>query len=288
MKEVDHLFRMIPETQVVISAGNHDYLKRDSYYRTFRWASQVHMILNHEMTCVELPNIKTAVYGFSYVNRENREKPYTGISAEHRQPYEILMVHGGDEKHVPVQKEELHALGYAYTALGHIHKPQVLYPDTMRYAGALEPIDKNDIGSHGYIKGEITSDGVKTQFVPSSMREYRHESIDVTGNMTGYGVKEKIKELIEQKGVQDIYKICLKGFRDPDILFDLNQMDEYGNIVEITDETRPEYDLEKLREQNKENILGLLIEEWGSSDKDSLEYQALCEGVQALIETRRG
>lgn len=288
LKEVDHLFRRIPGTQVVLCAGNHDYLKKESYYRTFRWADHVHMILNEQMTCVELPQIQTAVYGFSYVSRENRMKPYAGAEALHRQPVEILMVHGGDEKHVPIQKEELSGLGYDYTALGHIHKPQEIYPDTMFYAGALEPVDKNDTGSHGFVKGEITSAGVRAQFVPMASREYKHESVEVTRDMTGYGVKEKIKEMMEEKGIWNIYKILLKGFRDADIVFDLNQMDIYGNIVEIIDETRPAYELEKLKEQNKDNILGLLIEEWKDADRDSLEYKALCEGIRALLETRRG
>lgn len=288
LKEVDHLFRKIPGTQVVLSAGNHDYLKKDSYYRTFHWADHVHMILSEQITCIELPQIRTAVYGFSYTGRENQMQPYAGADAMHRQPFEILMVHGGDEKHVPVRKEELRALGYDYTALGHIHKPQELYPDTMFYAGALEPIDKNDTGSHGFVKGEITSNGVRAQFVPMASREYKHESIEVTGDMTGYAVKDKINAMMEEKGIQNIYKILLKGFRDADILFDLNQMDTHGNIVEIIDETHPAYELEKLKRQNKDNILGLLIEEWGDADRDSLEYKALCEGIRALLETRRG
>ena len=31
--------------------------------------------------------------------------------------------------------------------------------DRIIYAGALEPIDRNDVGPHGYVKGEITEAG---------------------------------------------------------------------------------------------------------------------------------
>ena len=45
LKEANDLFASIERTQVILIAGNHDYLKRDSYYRTFSWAKNVHMIL---------------------------------------------------------------------------------------------------------------------------------------------------------------------------------------------------------------------------------------------------
>ena len=44
----------------------------------------------------------------------------------------------------------------------------------------------------------------------------------------------------------------------------------------------------KLKNENKGNILGQYIESLSGYPADSLEYQALCEGVQALMETRRG
>ena len=45
---------------------------------------------------------------------------------------------------------------------------------------------------------------------------------------------------------------------------------------------------DKLKNENKGNILGQYIESLSGYPADSLEYQALCEGVQALMETRRG
>ena len=50
--------------------------------------------------------------------------------------------------------------GFDYIALGHIHKPMILKEDQIIYSGALEPVDKNDTGPHGYVKGEITASGV--------------------------------------------------------------------------------------------------------------------------------
>ena len=118
-------------TEVVIIAGNHDYLKRDSYYRTFQWSKNVHMILDREIQCVEFPAYSLAIYGMSYDTKQITEECYCDAFAQRRQPYEILLAHGGDDSHIPIKKENLLGLGYDYIAMGHIHKPQIICPDKL-------------------------------------------------------------------------------------------------------------------------------------------------------------
>lgn len=288
LKEVNYLFASMEETQVILIAGNHDYLKKDSYYHTFAWAPNVHMILSEEISCVELPELELAVYGCSYYSREIAEEKYQGIHAKHCQKYEILLAHGGDEKHIPIKKNDIVSLGYDYVALGHIHKPQIFEPYPMAYAGALEPIDKNDMGGHGYIKGELTEQGCQFEFVKSALREYISMEIVVDKETTGYELRGKIEEAIAGCGCRNLYKIRIIGQRSPETLYDLSAMDPYGNIVELKDETRPAYDYEKLMKQNGENLLGRFVQSLKDSEEDSIEYQALCAGVEALVETRRG
>lgn len=287
LKEVNGLFLRLEKTQVVLCAGNHDYLKKDSYYRTFPWAEHVHMILGSELEAVELPGIGAAVYGFSYMSREMQGQPYKGKRAKGLQPAEILMIHGGDERHVPVKKDEAVALGYDYVALGHIHKPQNIVPGKMAYCGALEPVDCNDTGKHGYICGEITDKKCRIKFVPSAARQYIHTEVRAEGGMSGSELKERIKAVIERGGRENIYKIMITGFRSPDIRFDLRAMDVYGNIIELIDDTKPSYDFAKIKRQNEDNLLGEFIRQLEGCGEDSLQYRAMCEGVQALMETRR-
>ena len=124
----------------------------------------------------------------------------------------------------------------AYTALGHIHKPQTLVENQILYAGALEPIDKNDTGKHGYIRGEVTEKGVKAEFVPSAKREYMHLPVEVGKNMTNGFAREKIREMIQINGIENIYKFILTGFRDADITFEPETLKGYGNVIEIVDD----------------------------------------------------
>jgi len=287
LKEVNYLFSKLTVTQVVIIIGNHDYLKGDSYYRSFVWAKNVHLLLDEEVSYVELKNIETTVYGSSYHSREITGKPYEKQYAKRLQKYEILMIHGGDEKHTPLKKEELLELGYDYIALGHIHKYMEILPGKIAYCGALEPTDMNDVGLHGYIRGELSNKGCSTKFVHAASRENIHMDIEVSEKMTGYELRELVKEKMGKNGVHNIYKLRLTGYKDPDTLFDLQALDIYGNVTEIEDCTKPAYNMKKIHQQNQDNILGGLIEKLGDSPEDSVEYMALCEGVRALMETRK-
>ena len=283
LKEVNYLFSTLSHTKVVLIAGNHDFMKKGAYYRTVQWNENVYPLLGDRMGYVKLPDLDLAVYGFSYHAREIREERCNVKAGGHAR-YEILLAHGGDEKHVPLKKEDLEASGFDYIALGHIHKPQALIKNFAVFAGALEPVDKNDTGQHGFVRGEITEQGVHVEFVPCAVREYIHLALRVNERMTNGSVKDYIRETVEKRGTQNLYKFILRGLRDPDVEFETQYMDFYGNIIEIEDETCPAYDYQTLYEENRDNVLGKYIEEFLGCEEGSVEYQALQAGVQALLE----
>ncbi len=288
LKELNFLFSKLTKTKVVFIVGNHDYLKQDSYYHTFQWNENVYPLLNGHMGSVEFKDLETTVYGLSYHQREITEGLYDRMFAPRKQKYEILLAHGGDEKHIPVKKDTLEKLGYDYIAMGHIHKPQVILENKAIYAGALEPTDVNDTGKHGYVRGEITKQGVKAEFVSAAKREYLHLVVPVDETMTNGSIKEQIRSLIQEYGLENMYKFILRGFCDADVQFDLESAKSFGNVFEVVDETKPSYDMGKIAKQNQGNLLGRYIESLKNYDEESIEYQALHLGVQALMETKRG
>lgn len=287
LKEADYLFSGLSHTRVVLIAGNHDYIRADSYYRTFQWSPNVYSLFGEAPAYVDFPELHTAVYGSSYHSREIREALYDSLAAGGVEPFEILLAHGGDEKHIPIDGKALSASGFDYVALGHIHKPQAVEKNRIIYAGALEPVDKNDTGPHGYIRGEITEQGVRTQWIPCACREYVHADLEVGGNDTEGSVREKIRILLNDNRNENIYKITLRGKRDSDISFDTNRLQELGNIIEVVDETSPAYDIRRLYEDNRDNLLGQYIGHFAGCGEGSVEYEALCEGIDALLESRR-
>ena len=238
---------------------------------------------------MEFPEFQTSVYGLSYHSREIREPLYDRCGAGGRQKYEILLAHGGDEKHIPIDRKALAKSGFDYIALGHIHKPQVLEQDRIIYAGALEPVDQNDVGPHGFVQGEITDRGVRTKWVPFAEREYIHLKVRVDESDTAGSVRKKVGKLKDKYDNKNIFKIVLVGIRGADVSLDCGRMDDVGNILEIVDETRRKYDLERLARENSGNLIGRFIEEFdsaGSGDEaeNSLEEQALSEGLEVLLD----
>ena len=288
LKEVDYLFSTLSHTKVVLCAGNHDYIKSNSYYKTFQWNENVYMFLSEKLTKVEIPELDTAVYGLSYHKKEITEFLYDEKPGQTSCTNRILLAHGGDEKHIPFKKHVLLANGYDYIALGHIHKPQELSAGRMAYAGSLEGTDKNDTGVHGYRRGTLINHRCQSEFVPFGSREYVHMEVAVTRDMTGFAIRNKLSHAMEERGLHHMYKIILTGFRAPELNLDYSAMDIYGNIIEIEDRTKPAYDFEKLLRTNKNNLIGHFIQSFSGEGEGSVEYDALCEGISALMETKRG
>ena len=137
LKEVNYLFSTIPDTRVYLMAGNHDFISRDSFYRTFEWNSNVTFFKNRELTCVKDPELDVYVYGLSYYDREIREGLYDKAVPVQEEGIHILLAHGGDEKHIPLSAASLAAAGFDYVALGHIHNAQHCSRESVRYCGTL-------------------------------------------------------------------------------------------------------------------------------------------------------
>lgn len=288
LKEVNYLFGKMSHTKVVLIAGNHDYIRKDSFYRSFQWSDNVYPLFGREMESVCLEELDTEVYGLSYHDREIQEPLYHEVQPSGSARYSILLAHGGDEKHIPIRWEALGRSEFDYIALGHIHKQQNMIPEKAIYAGSLEPTDRNDAGHHGYIRGEITEHGVRTEFVPCAKREYICLALQVKESMTNGSVRDGIRQMIEERGVQNLYRFVLQGFRDPDVVFAPENMDFYGNVLEVVDETKPAFDFQKIWEKNHDNLIGKYIETFSGCEQGSVEYQALYEGVQALLENADG
>ncbi len=283
LKEVNYLFSTLEKTVVVLIAGNHDYLKPSSPYLNFPWNENVICLFSDVCERIRLPELKTEIYGFSYHRQEITEPLYDGLEAERNEYFRILLAHGGDADHIPLNKDRLASSGFDYIALGHIHRPQVYIRNLAMYAGALEPIDCNDIGPHGYIIGDVHRKKVKLAFVETSSRQYKNEEVAVDPQDTVFSVREKIAETIRNRGVQHTYRVILTGQRHPKLRFDVREYMKCGRVIEVTDRTVPSFQLEELRRQYKGQLIGNFIESFGDGPQNMVEEKALFYGLEALL-----
>lgn len=288
LKEVDYLFSTTPNTRVVLIAGNHDYLKKDSYYLTYSWGKNVTCLWEERPTAAYFKSLDTYVYGLSYHAREIREGLYDRLRPRREKGgIHILLAHGGDDSHIPIQKNQLKMAGFDYVALGHIHKPDTMQEENIAYAGALEPIDRNDMGVHGFIMGEVIGGETRLRFVPFAKRSYLPISITVTSDTTQYALEEAVRMKMKKAGEENLFHIHVSGLRNPQWEVDISRLYLLGNVVEAEDTTRADYCLESLCQEYKGSLIGEYAEYFKNRERTTIEEKALQYGLAALLDARQ-
>lgn len=289
LKELNYLFSTIPQTRVVIIAGNHDRVRRSSALLSFNWNSNVTYLMDEDLASVYFEDLNTEVYGFSYHTPEILEGKTSNFVIPDNRRNKILMIHGGDTKHLPFDKNSLAAMPFSYIALGHIHKPAILIENRMAYPGSPEPLDLTETGAHGYFMGEMdTISGTVTslEFKPISQAQYIPLVVSVTPATTNLELSQLIGDEIRKRGASNIYRFRIRGMRDPNTDFDLDFLSGQWNIIEILDETEPQYDFHALFAEHPSDMIGFYIHTLLKDDMSPVEKKALYYGIHALLMTK--
>jgi len=289
LKEINYLFSTIPGVKIVLIAGNHDRIRSSSALYSFTWSSDVTWLMDEEFTSVAFADFNTVVTGFSYHSAEITEARLSGFHAPATPGIHILLVHGGDTAHLPLDKKQLSGNGFSYNALGHIHKPELSDDRRWAYPGSPEPLDKTETGPHGMITGEIsptTCQVTSLEFVPLSQVQYIPLVVNVTPATTNGELMDSIKQEIQKRGSENIFRFRIRGMRDPDITFDIKLLESRMRIAEIIDESEPQYDFSRLFAEHPSDMIGFYIRELKKDDMSPIEKKALFYGIDALLQTQ--
>lgn len=171
---------------VFLSHGNHDHLSGG--WVRFGLPDNVTVfgpdVETYELTVREH---KVAIHGFSYRERHIERAMITDYPAAAPDDgiLHIGMLHGsiaGDKSHAvyaPFTKESLLQKNYAYWALGHIHKRQLLHSNPpIVYPGCLQGRHKTEPGMNGFYDVELGGPEVSMQFVPCSAVVFGEIEVD--------------------------------------------------------------------------------------------------------------
>ena len=293
LKEVNYLFGQIPQVKVLLMAGNHDHLQPKSYYLDFPLEENVYFFRTEEVSFFDFPKEKVSIYGMSYWHQQISERIYDNIVPVNADRINILLAHGGEGKQIPFTPQQILSNGMDYIAAGHIHKGGQLIEGRAVMAGALEPIDCNDLGPHGYWIGEITKKNGSVQtnlsFYPIRKCEYRHEVIPVESHFTQLQLEKLVRECVEAKEAHVRYRIFLRGCADPDSSYDFERLRQIDRVVDVVAQLRPDYDYEKMRKEEPNSLLGRYITDLQKMPQNQVTKKALEYGVNALLgyENRR-
>lgn len=288
LKEVNYLFSTIPGVKVVIIAGNHDRIRKSSAVLSFSWCPNVTFLNSEELSSVYFEDINTEVTGFSYYTPEIREAKLNQAEAPKDGRIHILLGHGGDMNHSPIDRASLAASDFSYIALGHIHKPEVLAEKKMAYCGSPEPLDKTETGEHGIFYGEINPVSLEVTaltFIPMARIRYIPLVVNITPATTNTELYLKMSHEVEKRGTDHIYRFRIRGMRDPDINFELDSLQLRYRITDILDESEPQYDFSALFAEHPSDMIGFYIRALQKPDMSPVEKKALFYGIHALLLT---
>ena len=293
VKEVDYLFSTLTHTKVVLCAGNHDCLVPSSHYYDVTFPEHVTFLMDAQADSVYLPELNVEVFGLSYDTRQIGEARYDALHAGNHSRINILLAHGNilcNDKSIPLHRNVLENAGFDYVALGHIHN-RIEISNRIAYSGSLEPLNRGETGVKGFIFGEIVKEGIgpsriKWEFVPHAKRQYVSVSFPVTAETTELSLCSELFALLRGQGLQHMYLITLTGTRAQEVRWNLESivavLTKYGaNIIELTDETIPDFQIERLREQD--TLVGRFINRMNEVEDEKLKKLALQYGLQALL-----
>ena len=169
LKEADYQFSRLKHTQVVLIAGNHDFLRPGSAYSEHRFPDHVRLIRSTaEPEVLAFPAWKLDITGFSYDREIRRDNPLAGYIPPQNGLRHFLILHGGDSDHVPFNPADFQAAGWDYIALGHLHKPSLNQQGKAAMPGSPEPLDRTETGSHGYYLGQMDGQSLSLDWRPFS------------------------------------------------------------------------------------------------------------------------
>ena len=259
---INNLFKEIENTKIFISPGNHDPYLKNSYYYNYNWNKNVH-IFNSKIEKIELEDADIYGFGFDdfYCSKMNLQE----IQIENPEKINIFVVHGTLDASLtelkdynPISSVELKKIGFDYVALGHIHKNNFSENGKIIYPGSTISLGFDELGKHGMITGEIKKNKNELEFIKLDETEFVEKELKCTEINS---IEELVEEINKIKIEENkLYKIILTGKRNFEInIYDLYKYELNEKIIKIKDQTKPNYDVEKISKEN--TLKGLFVKE---------------------------
>ena len=260
LREVADLFCQIPNTKIVMIAGNHDYVNDTAEALHFVWPKHVFLLPPGRLSSIYFEEWNIEIYGYSYEKAHIAEAVFDRLLPRNSERINFLLAHGNayakEDVYIPIDKVRLEKAGFDYVALGHIHKAE-RFSERMAYCGSLEPLDRSEYGMHGCIYGcleeKIGTEPayIRTKFLGCASREYKRLSYTITPQTSVSAMRQEIRQQIVQIGEQNLYTLVLSGKKASDWYLPPDTFSDMKQIVAVEDETESYYETDAFLKENR-------------------------------------
>lgn len=302
-------FRRIPDTRVLISPGNHDPYRNDSFYYTREdWPTNVH-IFSDEWEGLYFKEYDLTIYGrgfADYVEPEWIPPPLvrsTGIN--------MMIVHGtfipfsdqkGNSAYFPILEKKLACYPFQYVALGHHHKAamyELHNPQKTRvcYPGSPEALNWKEIGERFVVYGTLERNRTNVQWIPIQSRVYNRIVCDISNCASREDIVRQIRSNVRLLDREGCFLIILEGRYSQQLNLEEDEfwLNDQINALGlfhfvIVNHAKPDFDLSFYR--NQKGIIGLFVRKMEECMKRNPEQTKECElalykGLEALCATKK-
>lgn len=291
MKRIVSLFEKIKDTKVVISCGNSDPYSITSLYEFTAWPSNVHLFKNTERVeklefedglCIYSLSYKNGGYGDKLEQIYNVKPDNTKIN--------ILLLHAesiDEQDHYLYINPNIIKYKFNYCALGHSHEYLCLEPNII-YPGTPEPFNfkYNENERHGVVIGEIDTDYLYTEFLPTSNRKFVYKEVCIEKEFDFNQILDLIKETDNKIDImKDFVKIKLTGTVSNEVSMEeiKNEAKQFFYYIEFEDEYSYEKSVTETIGKLRGNILESYITQFENVDKSNkITEKAFELGLQIL------
>jgi len=291
---VNGLFASIPETNVIMIAGNHDPEAANSHYKTYKWNSNVHF-LGGDTNSIYFENTNTEIFGLGWISGTGQAAGLE-IMDINSERINVLLFHGdvdlqiGTNDYNSISSQVLRSKGFNYVAAGHNHKRKTGEGDGIFFnPGSLEPLGFDEPGVHGFFSGIIFKDSLPSvAFWENSLTMY--ETIDF--NISEFDENQLIISAITPliKADNHLYKIVLTGNKpldfNPDTSIIENAFSGLSLFVKVRDKSSVSISIEELSivKGLKGAFTRQILEKMADASDDDKELleKALYYGIEAI------
>lgn len=291
---VNNLFASIPETNIIMIAGNHDPEASNSHYKTHKWNSNVYFI-GGDVKSIHFEDTNTEIFGLGWISGTGQAASLETMDINIGR-INVLLFHGdidlqiGTRDYNSISSHLLKSKGFNYVAAGHNHKRKTGEGGGIFYnPGSLDPLGFDEPGTHGFFSGTIFKDSPPSvEFHKNNLTLYETIEFDISDYDDNQQIIDAISPFLKEEN--HLYKLVLTGNKpidySPDTSIIENAFSELLLFIKVRDKSSVSISIEELsvikglKGAFAQQVMNKMDD--ASADDKLLLEKALYYGIEAI------